>query len=244
MKIITKIMTALLIMCLCFTSVSAQVDQTTINQQFYMAYITNSNPAWAITLNQLEAANKNSLQLAKGYYAAASTALGNQDEDLASELLDKAAIMTKAILKADKKSAEANSLLSAVYGLKIGLSPIKGMLLGSKSSSAAEKGVDLAPDNGFTNYIMGNNLFYTPAMFGGDIEKSITYLEKAQTIYEKAAAKNWEYMSLLALLGQAYHRQKEYVKAKAVYKTALEIAPNFSYVKMYLLPRTKKAIRA
>ena len=244
MKIITKIILPFLMMSLCFTSVSAQIDQAKINQQFYTAYITNSNPAWKITLSQLETANKNSLQLAKGYYAAAITALGNQEKDLVGDLLDKAAIMTKAILKENNKSPEANALLAAVYGLKIGLSPIKGPLLGSKSSSAAEKGVTLAPDNGFTNSVIGNNLYRTPSMFGGDIEKGITHLEKAKAIYEKTASpKNWEYMSLLALLGQVYHSQKQYTKAKAIYTAALEIAPNFGYVKMYLLPRTEKAIK-
>ena len=122
---------------------------------------------------------------------------------------------------------------------------MKGPFLGGKSSSAAEKGVTLAPDNAFTNFVMGNYLYHAPSMFGGDVQESLTYLEKAKSIYEKAnQPQNWEYMNLLALLGQAYHNQKEYAKAKATYKTALKIAPNFGYVKMYLLPLTEKEIKA
>ena len=161
-------------------------DLAKIQQQFLTAYTTNSNTAWKFTLQQLENTEEETLQLllAKGYYGAAGTAIGNQEEELASELLDKSIILTKQLLKNNDKSAEANALLSAVYGLQIGLSPIKGMLLGSKSSNAAQKGIDLAPDNAFTNYVKGTNLFYTPSMFGGDIKKSVEYLEKARSIYE------------------------------------------------------------
>lgn len=247
MKVIVKTSLTLLMVGLFMIGLAAQVDQTKITQQFYTAYITNSKPAWKIALAQLENSKAESLQLmlAKGYYGAAGTAMGNQDEDLAETMLEKAEIATKKILARDKKSPEANALLSAVYGLKIGLSPMKGMFLGGKSSSAAKKGVELAPGNGFTNFIMGNYLYYTPSMFGGDVQESLTYLEKAKSIYEKTnQLQSWEYMNVLALLGQAYHNQKKYAKAKATYKTALEIAPNFGYVKMYLLPRTEKEIRA
>ena len=135
--------------------------------------------------------------------------------------------------------------MSSIYGMKIGLSPIKGPFLGGKSSNAAKKGIELAPDNAFTNYVMGSYLFYTPSMFGGDAAGSLIYLEKAKRIYEKEGrTQTWEYMNMMALLGQAYHNQKEYIKAKAVYTTALEIAPNFGYVKRYLLPRTEKEIKA
>lgn len=219
-------------------------DLSKVEQQFYTAYITNSSTAWKVTLQQLEQSEDEPTQLllAKGYYAAAGTAMGNQDEDLAGDLLDKAAILTKKLLKKNSELAEANALLSSVYGMKIGLSPIKGMLLGSKSNNAAQKGIDLAPDNEFTNFVKGNNLFYTPATFGGDLKKSLDFLEKAKSIFEKKERTNtWEYMTTMALLGQAYHKLKNYDKAESIYNAALEIAPNFGYVKYYLLPATKKA---
>lgn len=245
MKEITKIGCTALALLFSFHFLFAQtVDLAKIEQQFYTAYITNSVPAWKISLKQLaeHQDESNQLVLAKGYYSAAGTALGNQNEDLAEEMLEKAEVLVEAILKEDKKSPEGNALLSSVYGMKIGLSPIKGMYLGSKSSKAAEKGVELAPDNGFTNFVIGNNLFYTPAMWGGDVEKGIEHLEKAKGIYEAAEqTKSWEYMSVLATLGQAYHSNEQYDAAKATYATALAIAPNFGYVKMYLLPRTEKA---
>ncbi len=219
-------------------------DLTKVNQQFFTAYTANSTTAWKFALQQLEQSNDESMQLvlAKGYYCAAGTAMGNQDEDLAGDLLDKSAILTKKILKKNSDSAEANALLSAVYGMKIGLSPIKGMLLGSKSSSMAQKGIDLAPDNGFTNYIKGNNLFYTPSAFGGDVEESITFFEKARTIYEQTQqTATWEYLNTMVLLGQAYHQLENYEEAQSTYETALKVAPNIGYIKEYLLPKTLKA---
>lgn len=247
MKVITKTTVALLMMVLFIMSATAQVDYAKITKQFYTAYVTNSKPAWKISLAQIADSQDEALQLmlAKGYYGAAGTAMGNQDEDLAEELLEKAETTAKTILAKNKKSPEANALLSSIYGMKIGLSPIKGPFLGGKSSSAAKKGIELAADNAFTNYVMGSYLFYTPSMFGGDAAGSLTYLEKSKKIYEKEGRiQTWEYMNMMALLGQAYHNQKEYTKAKAIYTTALEIAPNFGYVKMVLLPRTEKEIKA
>jgi len=248
MKVITKIVWTVFALVLTLNMLIAQtVDQTKIEKQFYTAYITNSNPVWKISLNQLTDSKAESAQLllAKGYYGAASTAMGNRDEDLAKEMLDKAEVLTKAIIKANKKSPEGNALLSSIYGMKIGLSPMKGMYLGGKSSGQAEKGVELDPENGFTNFVMGNYLFYTPSMWGGDVEESINYLEKARSIYEKSAqTENWEYMSAMALLGQAYHSEKQFDKAKAVYEAALKTAPNFGYVAKYLLPKTEKAAKA
>ena len=231
------------------SSLYAQTGSTLdVTKQFYKAYTANSNPAWKIILNQLEQQTDKSenleLLLAKGYYAAAGIAMGNQDKDLAGAMLDKAATSAEYLLKRDKEDAEANALLSAVYGMKIGLSPMKGMLLGSKSASAASKGVDLAPDNAFTNYVMGSYLFYTPSMFGGDASKSITFLEKSKTIYEQEnQMETWEYMNMMTLLGQVYYGQKQYAEAKETYETALKIAPDFGYIKMYLLPQVEKMLK-
>lgn len=235
-----------LLVLLLFLEATIAMGQNTaqLQQQFFKAYTSNSNTACKMVLQGIAEKKdfENRLFLAKGYNASAGLALGNQDEDLASELLDKAVVLTKELLKENNESAEAHALLSASYGMKIGLSPMKGMLLGGKSSSAAKKGVQLAPENPFTNYVLGNYLYYTPAMFGGDIEESVKYLEKAKTLYqEKAMTKNWDYLATMVLLGQAHHSQKNYDKAIAVYKAALEVAPAYGYIKKYLLPRSEKA---
>ena len=246
MKVFTKATVILFSLFLLVTNVFAQaINQAEIEQQFYNAYIKNSIPAWKISLSQLEKSQDASLQLllAKGYYGAAGTGMSNQNEDFTSEMLDKAAILTKSILKKDSQSPEANALLSSVYGMKIGLSPMKGMFLGGKSADAAAKGIKLAPENPFTNYVKGSYLFYTPSMFGGDTKESLTYLEKSKSNYEKMTKINsWEYLNLLALLGQAYHKEGFYNKAKTTYEAALKIAPDFNYVKIGLLPRTEKAL--
>ncbi|MEM6317634.1 MAG: tetratricopeptide repeat protein [Bacteroidota bacterium] len=247
MKISTIITAFCLAICFSTTNIFAQeAHHDKAIQQFYTAYMTNSVPAWKISLGQLEKHTDDAslLLLAKGYYAASGTAMGNQDKDLAGEMLEKAEAVNKAILAKDKKSPEANALMSSIYGMKIGLSPMKGMFLGSKSSAAAEKGVTLDPENAFTNYVKGNYLFYTPSMFGGDVEESITFLKKAQQLFEQTGTtQTWEYLATMAVLGQAYHSEEKYDEAIATYETALAVAPNFGYVGKYLLPMTKKAVK-
>lgn len=247
MKSFAKTLIFLFICSLSFTYAQGQAsDLIKVEQQFFTAYTKNSRPAWKIATQQLaqNPSEMAQLVLAKGYYGAAGTAMGNRDEDLAEEMLDKAEEVAQSILAKNKKSPEINALMSVIYGMRIGLSPMKGMFLGSKSSSAAAKGIKLAPENAFTNYVKGSYLYYTPSMFGGDVKKSITFLEKSKGIYEQAAnQQTWEYINLLTLLGQAYHDQEEFSKAKTVYETALKVAPDFNYIKTILLPRTEKSIK-
>lgn len=220
-----------------------EIDREKIERQFYNAYIKNSMPAWKITLSQLEKSKDKSSQLllAKGYYGAATTGMGNKDKDFASEMLEKSTKVANTILKKDKKSAEANALLAVIWGMEIGITPTKGMALGSKSFRVAAKGIKYAPDNPFTNYAQGNKLYYTPELWGGDLKESLVFLEKSKSAYEKAnKTDNWEYLALLALLGQSYHKQELFSEAKGIYETALKVSPDFNYVKMRLLPALEK----
>ena len=78
--------------------------------------------------------------------------------------------------------------------------------------------------------------------FGGDIEKSIEFLKKAKSSYEQAQQTNsWEYINMMTLLGQVYHKQKKYEEAESVFNAVLQIVPTYRYVKNYLLPKTQKA---
>lgn len=248
MKILSKSIIIFLFSIFLIQNINGQENATiaTYEQQFYSAYQMNSVSAWAITLKKLEALKDENAQLllAKGHYAAASTAIGNKDEELTKELLEKGEKLTTQFLKKNKENAEAHALMSAILGLKIGLSPMQGMFLGSKSSNHIEKALTLAPDNSFVNFVEGNSLYYTPSMFGGDSKKSIVHLEKAKNNYIKnQRTATWEYLSTMAVLGQAYHYEEDYKNAKMTYETALETAPDFGYIKKYLLPKTEKALK-
>ncbi|MEO1624058.1 MAG: hypothetical protein AAFV25_02790, partial [Bacteroidota bacterium] len=185
------------------------------------------------------------LELAKTYYAAASIYMIREQEDKAADLLSKSEKILKKLLKADKKAAEPNALLSGVYGMQIALAPMKGMTLGMKSSNLLERALESAPDNPFVHLFKGNNLYYTPSMFGGDLAKSVEHFEKARQGFEAQDAKiYWAYLTTMAHLGQAHHKRKELDKAKTVYDDVLAVSPNFGWVKYSLSPSLEKDLKA
>lgn len=68
--------------------------------------------------------------------------------------------------------AQANALMSGVIGLRIGISPWKGIFLGSKSSSYLELAMMAAPNDHLVIWMSAIRYHRTPASFGGDIEKA------------------------------------------------------------------------
>ncbi len=54
---------------------------------------------------------------------------------------------------------------------------------------------------------------------------------------------DWNYLSLLALIGQSYFAMEDYKNAKIYYEKALKVEPDFLYVKNKLLPELIKKQR-
>ena len=64
--------------------------------------------------------------------------LGEENKDQASEHLKVAVEHLEKATEIDPEAAEAYALLSSAYGLQIGLSPMKSMLLGPRVGKAAQ----------------------------------------------------------------------------------------------------------
>lgn len=216
-------------------STFAQIDSA-----IYQAYLAADATQYSEVFNKFSESDNN-LKLAKTQYAAVGAYQKTGNTEGAQKMLDQAETLTKAYLKSNSKSAEANALLSGIYGMQIGLSPMKGMTLGAKSSNLLEKALKNDPDNAFANYQKGSSLYYTPRIWGGNVPKAIEHLHKAKALYEAAGVNNnWEYLAVLAILGQAYHYQEELKAAETIYQLALQTAPEFSWVKRQLLPALEK----
>lgn len=86
---------------------------------------------------------------------------------------------------------------------------------------------------------LGNIKFYSPETFGGSKKLSIDYYLKALEILEKKTEfikNDWNYLSLLVNLAQAYSEAGNYETAKKYYEKALSAEPDFVWVKNDLLP--------
>lgn len=224
--------------------------QSELNEIMYQAYLQRSQPLWgkALALQQKESSTKNNsveaqMKLAYTYFSMLNGTLATQNETLFDQHVGEAKKLLKKIMDKYPASGEAKAMLSSIYGNEIAYSSMKGMLLGGKSSSLAEKGKEQEPSSPLTWCVYASNKFYTPTAFGGSLKESILAFEKAILLFEEKPAQlvfNWLYLDALAVLGKAYQKEGETKKAIATYEKALSVEPNFGWVKHVLLPAAKK----
>ncbi|MFZ1808327.1 MAG: tetratricopeptide repeat protein [Cyclobacteriaceae bacterium] len=239
-KVKTTIVSIALLLCCSFT-IFAQGDASS-----YHAYLNgNIKDVWIKEVNEktkLAKGDKRSqFTLALSQFGLLSATMADQDEDLFDEHYDKAVDNLEALIKSDKNWAEPKALLSATYGLKMAYSPMMGMFLGPKSGSLIEKAKDQSPNSALVWKVYANSKFFTPEMFGGDLDEAIDSYVKCITLYESKPEQlqhNWLYLDALAFLGQAYLKKEDKAKARNVFEKALKAEPEFAWVKFSLLAKS------
>lgn len=225
--------------------------QDATDQSMYKAYLSDqpAPDAWksaiAVRKESLKAAPQDrqlQFHVALAQFGLLSSTMRKRDEDLFDEYYDETEDILKSISSEDKKWGEPMALLSAVYGLKMGYSPMQGIFLGSKSNSLVEKAKKLSPTSPLVWKVAANAKFFTPEMWGGDLAEAIEGYEACIKYYEakpETLKFNWMYLDALAFMGQAYMKNGENGKAIAAYEKALRQEPEFGWVKFVLLPKAK-----
>jgi Flp pilus assembly protein TadD len=88
--------------------------------------------------------------------------------------------------------------------------------------------------------LRGTSAIFTPAMWGGGLDKAQTILEGAVARFETErpadGAPSWGRWEAYAWLGQVYQRRGHIAEARAMYEKALEAQPNARWVATTLLP--------
>ncbi len=223
-----------------FTSTAQQ----SLDEKMYHAYLNHNSAEWINVVDlckkeysQAPKDTHRKFKLAFAYFSLLSSTMATKDEDLFDKYLDSTKELLKELIEQNQYTAESKALLSATYGLQMGYSPMKGILLGGKSSKLAEEAKTEAPLSPIVWRVFGSSKYYTPSSFGGDINEAIAALEKSVKLYENKTDKvknNWLYLDTLVLLAQAYTRNKEKEKALALYQKALVIEPGFTYAQSLL----------
>lgn len=94
---------------------------------------------------------------------------------------------------------------------------------------------------GYIQY--GNSQFYMPPVFGGSKKEAVEHFIKAENLMQKDKLKienDWNYLSVLALIGQSYFAMEDYKNARIYFEKALKVEPDFLLVKLDLLPKLMK----
>lgn len=132
--------------------------------------------------------------------------------------------------------ADALALLSAVYGLRIGLDPSGNAALGMKSGAAIEQATRLAPDNARVQLFAGIAKLYTPAMYGGSALQAIAAFDLAIADAKASApsAANWGLDDAYLWRGIAQKTAGKLDAARASYRQALAVAPEHGWAAQLL----------
>ena len=178
-------------------------------------------------------------------YRIASLLVAGEENKAASEHLKSAVEHLKKATEIDPQVAEAYALLSSVYGRQMGLNPMKSMFIGPKSGKAIQKAKQLAPDNPRVVLSAAISDFNTPKMFGGSKEKGLQGLQRAAELFAQEEPTDpiqpvWGHREAYAWIGIAYQDRGELESARAAFEKALEIDPDFGWVKYALLPELEK----
>ena len=168
------------------------------------------------------------------------------DEDRSDDYMDDAQTHLEAALDHRSGWAEANALLSLVYGRKAAGGMISGMRYGPKASNAIDRAQDAAPNNPRVLLAQGISLYNTPSMWGGDTEEAITRLQEATTRFANTSPTdplqpNWGHADAYAWLGIAHANEDRPREARTAFENALDVRPGYGWVEHVLMPKLATA---
>lgn len=173
---------------------------------------------------------------ALAHYRLAMSANLQQQSDLAEKALDNSMEELEQLQVEQPDNAEVKALLAQVYGFKIALSPIKGIVYGSKSQQTLNEAEKLAPTNPRVLLVKGIGAVNTPPMFGGSKELALQSFTQSIEAFKDDTYSNyyWGHSEAYTWRGLLYSQQGEQSKAIADWQQALVINPDYGWAKSLL----------
>ena len=230
----------LIVLLLLFTFQSVRADY---RSDIYSAYINGDMNKWKNILDKMdqnqEKTNENLIELTNYQYGYIGWCLGRNKKKEAEKYLKRAEKNIGILDKSKYKVSLVNSYKSAFYGFRIALKNYKAPFIGFKSVECAKLAMKQDEKNPFGYFQYGNCQFYMPVLLGGSKSKALLYFIKAEQLMEindNQLKYNWNYLSLLTVIGQSYSILNNYRQAKVYYEKALKAEPRFLWVKEELYP--------
>ena len=219
-----------------------------VQQLFYRGYLTASKAPWEQAVEKIE--NDGSLDEFKKLTALTEAqtgllvyALANQDEDTYDAIADDLEENLETLLEHNKADARSLAKMAQLNGATMAFNNWKAMYLGPQSEKLVDRALEADPESPEAWMQRGASRLFTPEMFGGDVDEAVAAFEKAVQHYEAQPdhTTNWRYLDALAWLGQAYQKANRSADAADTYTKALEVEPDFGWVKYKLLPKAVAA---
>ncbi len=213
----------------------------------YKAYLSTDKENWKQNValaNKLYTDNPsvdNLFNLAQTEFGLLNISMKDQDEDLFDDYVDNCEERLENLANSEKYGADAKALLSGLLGYKMAYSPWKGMTLGPKGTRLLNEAYEMNPDSPIVLKMLASNKYFTPSMWGGDVDKALSLFQKSTQGFEKSdTSDNWMYLDNLAWEGIILNEMGRELEAQEVFSKAAEIEPNFNWVTKVLLPQVTK----
>lgn len=167
-------------------STTEELDAISVELQD-AAYTSNVSELQTIREKLLELSKDNT----RSDYGAVLYHLGMTDTELLENSFDNKTINVDTLIdegqqalelavKITPKHSDTHRALSTFYGIVVGIKGgSSGANLSSKMSKATKKALKLDPNNALAHMEQASSYYYTPKMWGGDLEKAETSIIKS-----------------------------------------------------------------
>ena len=168
------------------------------------------------------------------------------DEDRSEAYMDDAKEQLERVLEMRPDWAEADILLSGIYGRLASRGMISGMRYGRKANSALERAEEVNPNNPRLLLMRGISLYNTPSTWGGDKEEAVIRLQEAIARFEATSPDgplqpDWGHADAYAWLGIAHAKADRHDEARTAFENALDVRPGYGWIEHVLMPKLAAA---
>jgi tetratricopeptide (TPR) repeat protein len=223
------------------------VNAQDYRKNFFDYYVSGDMDSWKNKMLELEAVKPKTTafmtQLINYQYGFIAWCIGNDKKSEADKVLSRARKNLATLEGKPEYKALIYSYQAAFTGFEIGISPFKAPFIGFSSVDFANKAfaVDTAYYQAHLEF--ANIQFFMPEIFGGSKKLALKhFLEAEKLMLQKPdfVKHDWNYVNLLAIIGQAFQKTGQPAAAREYYLKALSISPAFQFVKNELLPSLPK----
>ena len=214
-----------------------------VQQLFYRGYLTASKAPWKQAIQKIEQdASLNEIDKLTAITEAQTGllvyALANQDKATYDEVAGSLESNLEVLLAHSETDALALANMARLNGTTMAFKRWKAVYLSPINEKLITRALKADPKSPEAWVQCAGALLFTPEMFGGDADEAVVAFKKAVQYYEAQPehTSNWRYLDALAWLGQAYQKADRPEQAAEVFTKALEIEPDFGWVKYKLLP--------
>lgn len=170
--------------------------------------------------------------------------LKNEDKTLFNKHYEISLKNAEQLEKDKTLSTDGKILFAAIYMMKIAVSPMSAVSLSPKVHALLDEAQKINPKKPYSYVIRGMMKYNTPGIFGGSYKDALDNFNYAVKLFEKEKddGRNpvWGLIETLAWIGRTNEQLENYEAAKFVYQKALDIEPEYLWIKKSLLPKLEK----